>query len=78
MKDVTCFVPPEVDREARVISSWLRRNVDGIRIVSVAGPWALPLAARPRERFRPREPDHAGATSKPTEAKRTVRGSATA
>lgn len=54
VQQVTSFVPPEVDREARVISSWLRRNVEEVRVVSVEGAWALPLAARPSEQFEPR------------------------
>ena len=57
VRDVTCFVPPEVDREARVISSWLRRHAAEAEVVSVEGAWALPVAARPVDRFRPREPD---------------------
>ncbi|MDQ4142350.1 MAG: DEDD exonuclease domain-containing protein [Actinomycetota bacterium] len=62
--DVAGYVPAEVDREARVVSSWLRRNPEGVSIVSVVGPWALPCAARPAERFRPREkPDQALETS---------------
>ena len=55
VQEVDRFVPPDVDREARVVASWLRRNISAVRIVSVAGAWALPVAARPADRFEPRE-----------------------
>lgn len=50
------YVSPAVDREARVISSWLRRNRENVEVVDVEGAWALPIAARPTRRFEPREP----------------------
>ena len=49
------YVTSAVDREARVISSWLRRNWEGVEIVDVEGPWALPAAARPAHRFDSKE-----------------------
>ena len=55
VEQVGCFVPPGVNREARVISSWLRRHLDDVTVISVQGAWALPLAARPGDRFQPRD-----------------------
>ncbi|MDQ4095913.1 MAG: hypothetical protein M3174_06900, partial [Actinomycetota bacterium] len=57
------FLPPDVFREARVIASWLRRNLASVRIVAVDGAWALPVAARPAGRFEPRE-ERAGARTR--------------
>ena len=54
-EEVHRFVPPAVDREARVICSWLRRNAEAVRILHAEGPWALPVAARPAKRFEPTE-----------------------
>lgn len=41
------FWPPDRYREARVISSWIRRNVASLVIVHVSGTWAMPLGFRP-------------------------------
>jgi hypothetical protein len=57
------YLTPDVLREARVISSWLGRSAADVRMVHVAGSWAVPAAARLTERFIAREP-HAGGASK--------------
>ncbi len=43
------------EREANVIDRWLRR-ADHIELLSVTGTWALPITARPHERFKVRSP----------------------
>ena len=48
------FLAPEVLAEARVITSWLRRNAARVRLLHVAGTLALPAGARPSDRFRAR------------------------
>jgi DNA polymerase-3 subunit epsilon len=48
------FLAPEVLAEARVLSSWLRRNAARLRLLHVAGTLALPAGARPSDRFRVR------------------------
>ena len=48
------FLAPEVLAEARVITSWLRRNAARLRLLHVAGTLALPVGARPSDRFRVR------------------------
>lgn len=42
--------------EARVISSWIDRDADDIEIVAVSGTWAVPVTARPPERFAEASP----------------------
>lgn len=42
---VGTFVSCEVQREARVIWSWLRRSADDCTLLAVAGTWAMPLSA---------------------------------
>jgi DNA polymerase-3 subunit epsilon len=39
------FVSCEVQREARVIWSWLRRKADDCAVIAVSGTWAMPLSA---------------------------------
>jgi hypothetical protein len=58
------YLTPHVLREARVISSWLGRSAADVRVVHVAGSWAVPAAARPTERFMPREPYAGGASNR--------------
>jgi DNA polymerase-3 subunit epsilon len=48
------FVPAEVHREARVITSWLNRAPDGVRLVAVEGSWALPVGLGAPGRFAAR------------------------
>jgi len=47
----------EQDRDARAVTSWLRRHLDEVRLVAVGGTWAMPIAARPARRFAPRSSD---------------------
>ena len=42
---VGTFVSCEVQREARVIWSWLRRKADECTLVAVSGTWSMPLTA---------------------------------
>lgn len=42
--------------EARVLSAWLDRNADDLRLVSVSGCWSMPIRAGGIERFEAREP----------------------
>jgi DNA polymerase III subunit epsilon len=49
------FVPTEVQREARVIWSWLRREADACRLIAVSGTWALPVHVGRTGRFAVRE-----------------------
>lgn len=42
---VGTFVSCEVQREARVIWSWLRRKADDCELIAVSGTWAMPLSA---------------------------------
>ena len=53
-RPVRGFWAPDALAEARVILSWLRRNTVGLRLIHIGGTWALPLGARPSERFRVR------------------------
>ena len=39
------FVTDALQREARVISSWINRNAAGCDLISVSGTWALPIHA---------------------------------
>ena len=55
-QEVDRYVSSAVDREARVISSWLRRNWESVEIVEIERSWALPVGARPLKRFEPRDP----------------------
>lgn len=48
------WLEPAIDKEARVILSWLRRHGHEARLVHVEGAWALPVAGRPLNRFDPR------------------------
>jgi DNA polymerase-3 subunit epsilon len=58
------YLTPDVLREARVISSWLGRSAADVRMVHVAGSWAVPAAARLTERFIAREPHASGASKR--------------
>ena len=42
---VSTFVSSELQREARVIWSWLRKSAGECSIVSVSGTWAMPVTA---------------------------------
>ena len=46
------------EREAQVIDRWLRRT-DDVTLLSASGTWALPITARPHERFKVRSPESA-------------------
>ena len=59
-QEVDRYVSSTVDREARVISSWLRRDREGVEVIEVEGAWALPVAAKPSRRFEPKEPAVSG------------------
>ena len=57
-------IDSSVAAEARVISSWIRRNNEAVRLVHAERAWAMPLALGPGGRFTP-------ATEPP---RRTTRG----
>jgi DNA polymerase III subunit epsilon len=48
--------PDAAQKEARVIGRWLNRS-DEVRLVSVSGTWAVPVGARPVDRFKVRSRD---------------------
>ena len=48
------YVPVIVDKEARVIISWLRRHAAEAELIHVEGSWVLPVGGRPAGRFEPR------------------------
>ncbi|MGH2734840.1 MAG: exonuclease domain-containing protein [Actinomycetota bacterium] len=48
---VGSFLTPAVYREARLIARWLDRHADSVKLLSVSGTWAIPVAFRPRGRF---------------------------
>jgi hypothetical protein len=54
-QEVDRYVSSAVDREARVISSWLRKHWESVQIVEIERGWALPVGARPLKRFEPKE-----------------------
>ncbi len=43
-------------RDARVICTWLNRGAEDARLVSCTSTWALPITARPTERFATKKP----------------------
>jgi DNA polymerase-3 subunit epsilon len=42
-------------REAKTILSWLRRNIDEVKLLDVSNGWCLPIGARPGNRFQQRK-----------------------
>jgi DNA polymerase III subunit epsilon len=48
---VGTFIPSDVQREARVIWSWLRREAEACRLIAVSGTWALPAHVGRMGRF---------------------------
>ncbi|HYN37438.1 MAG TPA: DEDD exonuclease domain-containing protein, partial [Actinomycetota bacterium] len=44
-QEVDRYVSSAVDRDARVISSWLRRNCESVEIIEIERGWALPVGA---------------------------------
>ena len=57
--EVRCYQTAEQLTEARVLTRWLDGHADELELVAVEGVWALPLGARPEERFVVREPSGA-------------------
>jgi DNA polymerase III subunit epsilon len=53
-RPVQGFWSLEAMSEARVIVSWLRRRGRDLRLLYVAGPWAMPATARPCDSFSAR------------------------
>lgn len=57
---VGAYVPPAVQREARVVARWLARNASECELLSASGAWGMPLhAGGLGNRFRPRAEDAA-------------------
>ena len=50
----TCYVDPSMHREASVITSWINRAPEDVRLVAVEGSWALPVGLGPPGLFTPR------------------------
>ena len=70
------IVDPAAEAEARLISSWLRRNNEGIRLVYAERPWAMPLAVGPGGRFTPvKEPGSTRGPRQETEFETSTRRS---
>jgi excinuclease UvrABC nuclease subunit len=57
------FLSPDDEREARVISAWIRRRTNRAEVISVSGTWAMGVASAPSLRFEKRSAQTAGAGS---------------
>lgn len=56
VSEVRCYQTAEQLTEARVLSAWLDRHVEELELLAIEGAWALPVGARPEQRFVVREP----------------------
>ena len=54
--EVSCYQTAAQATEARVLSGWIDRNADDLELLSVTGPWALPIGAGGQPWFVVREP----------------------
>jgi DNA polymerase-3 subunit epsilon len=50
------YLDADTKREASLVSSWLRRTRESVRLLRVDAPWLRPIGSRPIARFAIKEP----------------------